>query len=78
VRLKFPSINVDAAIQYVGVTSKGEMGVPSNDNDVGWFEIGSRPGQVGSAVIAGHFDGKNGEAAVFFNLYKLKRGTNYM
>lgn len=74
VRLKIPSINVDAVIQYVGVTPKGEMEVPSNATDVGWFKIGSRPGEAGSAVIAGHFDGKSGEPGVFFNLYKLKAG----
>ena len=73
-RLTIPAINVNAIIQYVGVTSKGEMEVPSNATDVGWFKLGSRPGEIGSAVIAGHFDGKNGEAAVFFNLYKLKVG----
>jgi LPXTG-site transpeptidase (sortase) family protein len=74
VRLKIPSINVDAAIQYVGVTPKAEMEVPSNDTDVGWFKIGPRPGEVGSAVIAGHFDTKKGTAGVFYNLYKLKVG----
>lgn len=74
VRLKIPSINVDAKIQYVGVTSNGEMEVPTNAVDVGWLKIGTKPGEVGSAVIAGHFDGKDGEAGVFFNLYKLKVG----
>jgi LPXTG-site transpeptidase (sortase) family protein len=74
VRLKIPSINVDAAIQYVGVNSKGEMEVPSNDTDVGWFKIGPRPGETGSAVIAGHFDTEKGTAGVFFNLYRLKAG----
>lgn len=74
VRLKIPSINVDAAIQQVGVTSKGAMEVPNNTLDVGWFDLGPRPGEKGNAVIAGHFDGKNGEAGVFINLYKLKEG----
>lgn len=74
VRLIIPAINVNAAIQNVGVNNKGEMDVPSNIVDVGWFRLGSRPGEKGSAVIAGHFDGKNGEAAVFANLNKLKKG----
>lgn len=67
-------LNLTAAIQPVGVTTGGEMEVPSNTVDVGWFKLGSRPGEKGSAVISGHFDGKNGEAAVFANLYKLKKG----
>jgi len=38
------------------------------------FDLGPRPGERGSAVIAGHLDGKNGEAGVFVNLDKLKTG----
>ncbi len=74
VRLKIPSIKVNAAIEYVGLTSKREMEVPKNIVDVGWFELGPRPGEKGSAVIAGHFNGKNGEVGVFADLYKLKMG----
>lgn len=74
VRLKIPSINIDAAIEYVGVTDKGEMDVPKDTNDVGWFNLGPRPGEMGSAVFAGHFDGVYGEDAVFTNLSKLKEG----
>jgi LPXTG-site transpeptidase (sortase) family protein len=73
-RLIIPAINVNAAIQSVAVNAKGEMEVPSNDADVAWFSLGPRPGEKGSAVISGHYDGKNGEPAVFFNLYKLKKG----
>ena len=76
-RLKIPSINVDAAIQYVGLTSKGAMEVPNNIVDVGWFDLGSRPGENGSAVIAGHFNGENGKAGVFSNLHKLKVGDKF-
>lgn len=78
VRLIIPVINVNAHIQYVGVTSKGEMEVPNNAVDVGWFDLGPRPGERGNSVIAGHFDGKNGEAGVFANLYKLKEGDKLL
>lgn len=74
VRLVIPAINVDAQIQYLGVNSKGEMEVPSNTADVGWFKLGPRPGEKGSAVIAGHLNGENGEDGVFANLDKLKQG----
>lgn len=74
VRLIIPTINVNAAIQNVGVNQSGEMEVPNNSIDVGWFKLGPRPGEKGSAVIAGHFDGENGGAGVFTNLYKLKKG----
>lgn len=74
VRLKIPSINVNSAIQYVGVNSAGEMATPSNVFEVGWYKLGVIPGEKGSAVIAGHLDGQKGEVGVFSNLSKLKIG----
>lgn len=74
VTLIIPSINVNSKIQYLGITSKGEMEVPNNINDVGWFKLGSRPGEKGSAVIAGHFNGENNQEGVFANLDKLMVG----
>lgn len=50
------------------------MQSPSNANDVGWFKFGARPGELGSTVIAGHFNGKNGETGVFSGLSKLANG----
>lgn len=74
VRLSIPTINVDANIQSLGVNQDGEMEVPSNITDVGWFKFGSRPGEQGSAVIAGHLNGQNDQVGVFANLDKLKVG----
>lgn len=74
VRLKIPKINVDALIEFVGVTPKGSMAVPSNITNVGLYSRGPKPGETGSAVISGHFNGANGEAGVFFDLNKLKEG----
>lgn len=73
-RLKIPSINVDAAVESIGVTADGAMDVPSNTADVGWYNLGPIPGEKGSAVISGHFDGRKGESGVFNNLDKLKVG----
>jgi LPXTG-site transpeptidase (sortase) family protein len=74
VRLEIPSIHIDTFVEYVGITSKGAMDVPRNAGDVGWYSLGVRPGQNGSAVIAGHFDGENGKTGIFANLYTLKKG----
>jgi sortase (surface protein transpeptidase) len=49
----------------------GAMGVPDNFIDVGWYKHGPRPGMVGSAVIAGHYNGKNLPKAVFYDLSEL-------
>lgn len=74
VRLQIPSIEVDSVIESMGLTSEGAMDVPGNKIDVGWYKFGSRPGESGSAVISGHFDGREGESGVFNNLNKLKKG----
>jgi LPXTG-site transpeptidase (sortase) family protein len=74
VRLKIPKIGIDAAIEYVGITSNGAVGVPQGPINVAWFKDGPHPGDIGSAVIDGHSGWRNGIPAVFDNLYKLKKG----
>ncbi len=73
-RLKIPRINVDSAVEQVGLTPQGEMGVPKGPAGVAWYNLGPRPGEKGSSVIDGHFDWENGLPAVFNNLYKLSKG----
>lgn len=74
-RLKIPVINVNAVISSVGLTSQGAMGSPKGFADVVWFKLGPRPGDNGSAVMAGHYGlWKNGKGSVFDNLYKLRKG----
>lgn len=72
IRLKIKAINVDAKIEYVGLNSIGEMDVPTNLESVAWYSPGTPPGQNGSAVMAGHLNGENGEAGVFKSLDQLK------
>jgi LPXTG-site transpeptidase (sortase) family protein len=73
VRLKIPSIGVDALIEHVGLKD-GAMDVPSGPAETAWFNLGPRPGENGSAVIAGHYGWKNDIPAIFDNLHKLSRG----
>lgn len=74
IRLKIPKINVDAAIEDVGVAPDGTMGVPKGPADAAWYKLGPHPGELGSAVIAGHSGWKNNIRAVFDNLNKLQKG----
>lgn len=74
VRLTIPGINVNAHIEYVGLIPGGAMDVPKKRANVAWFSLGSRPGDGGSAVIAGHYGRENKTGSVFDNLHKLKRG----
>jgi LPXTG-site transpeptidase (sortase) family protein len=73
VRLKIPVIGVDAAVESVGLTEKGLMGIPTAPNDVAWYNGGVTPGEQGNAVISGHLDDRKGPA-VFWRLDKLKVG----
>lgn len=43
-----------------------------------WFNLGPVPGVEGSAVMAGHFDDADGQAAVFYDLNKIKQGDQLL
>ena len=75
-RLLIPALEIDTAVQHIGLApdNSGEMDVPSNFTDVGWYEHGVRPGMYGSAVIAGHLDGRDVPEAVFYDLHTLQVG----
>ncbi len=75
VRLKIPGIGVDAAIESLGLTAAGSMDTPKGPDNVAWYALGTRPGEQGSAVIAGHYGKwKNGQGSVFDDLHKLNKG----
>lgn len=73
-RLKIPSLSVDTAVKPLGLTSTGAMDAPTGPNYVGWYMPGVRPGELGSAVMAGHFGWKKRVPAVFDKLHKLRPG----
>lgn len=74
VRLSIPAIGVDAALEYVGLTADGEVGVPEDPGDAAWLDAGPRPGEEGTAVIDGHYGWKDDIPAVFDDLIKLQKG----
>ncbi len=75
-RLVIPAIAVDAPVQDVGIGKSGNMAVPSNYSNVGWYRWGPTPGEQGSAVINGHVDNGFGMDAVFKNISKLSPGDS--
>lgn len=72
-RLSIPALGIDAVIREMGYTPEGAMAVPNSRYDVGWFAPGTRPGDIGSAVIGGHNEWAGG-AGVFQRLDRLVRG----
>ena len=73
-RLRIPNLGINAAIEQVGLDSKGRMDVPRNIWNVAWYKPGYKPGERGNAVIDGHLDGPY-SPAVFWNLSKLVPGN---
>lgn len=73
-RLMIPAVGVDADVQEVGITTEGNMGVPNNFYQTGWYKYGPVPGQRGSAVISGHVDNGLGLDGVFKRLKDVKTG----
>ena len=74
VSLSIPSIAVTASIDYVGLTAAGAMDIKEDPTKVAWYEPGPRPGDSGSAVIAGHYGFLRGVGSIFNNLSKLQPG----
>jgi LPXTG-site transpeptidase (sortase) family protein len=72
-RLQIPSIHVDAVVSYSGLTSDGAMDIKENPDEVAWYQFGPRPGDIGSAVIAGHYGWSDKKASVFNELHMLNK-----
>ncbi len=73
VRLSIESVGMSAPIESVGILGKA-MAVPTNSDSVGWYELGVRPGDTGSAVLAGHVNWYGGQDAVFSSLRDVAIG----
>lgn len=58
----------------LGITSSGEIEVPADAAQAGWWQDGPEPGEPGASVILGHVDSSRGPG-VFYGLNKLGRGA---
>ncbi|WP_405688068.1 class F sortase [Streptomyces sp. NBC_00057] len=76
VRIRIPSIRVDAPMMRLGLGAGGSLDVPpaGNRDIVGWYRDGTPPGSKGSAIVAGHVDNAQGPS-VFYNLGTLQKGS---
>ncbi|WP_146876971.1 class F sortase [Halolactibacillus alkaliphilus] len=71
--LSIDKIGVDTFIEQVGHTANGQMGVPENTDQVGWYKHGKKAGSQGQAVLAGHVNDRQGPS-VFYRLDELEKG----
>lgn len=70
-----PKLGVKSVmVESVGLDGQNKMDIPKDEENVAWYNLGAKPGEVGNAVLAGHYDKKTGEPAVFYDLSKLEPG----
>jgi sortase (surface protein transpeptidase) len=73
IRVTIPRIRVTSSLERLGKEPDGTVQAPQRWAVAGWYALGPRPGDPGSAVILGHVDSKSGPA-VFFRLRELRQG----
>ncbi len=73
--INIPSINLEAPVESIGVDEKNHMGVPTNPDRVGWYDLGTKIGWQGKAVFTGHYDRVSGAPAIFYNLHLVPLGA---
>lgn len=80
VRLRIPTLNIDAPFQFNGLKSDGAMEIPNNITDVGWYTGSPYPGETGNSVITGHIAQIRRSVVtkqgVFYNLSQLRQGDD--
>lgn len=74
VNLKISSINLNVPVLSVGADVDGTQLVPDDNGTVSWWKYGAKPGEVGSAVLAGHYKIDDGSPGVFYRLNEVKIG----
>lgn len=74
--LMIPSIGVTTTMQSVGLTPKGNIGIPTNYTDVAWFTGSMRPGSLGTSIVVGHRDTHIFGPGVFRSLGQLVPGDD--
>lgn len=78
--LQIPSLEVNAPVAGVGLTSEGLMDGPKGPIDdpiwhtAFWYRGGGIPGEIGTATIAGHVNDPLGRPEIFAHLEDLQPG----
>ena len=74
VAVRIPAHDVVSRVVPVGVDQgTGELSVPADPAQVGWYQFGATPGAAGAAVLAGHIDWK-GRPGAFIHLDEVQPG----
>jgi LPXTG-site transpeptidase (sortase) family protein len=71
--ISIPKVNETARVLQVGVDANNQLLTPKNIYDTAWYTGSSKPGEMGAAVIDGHYVGPTTQG-VFSKLSQLKAG----
>ena len=75
VRLSIPAIGINAPVEPVGVDDRGDMAIPEQVQQIGWYRFGAAPGATsGSIVMSGHVDSAQQGLGAFSRLGDLRAG----
>ncbi|MFC5775586.1 class F sortase [Ectobacillus antri] len=76
-KISIPRLSLEAQVVPVQLTTDGAMEVPKDVKKVGWYALGAAPGEIGTAVLAGHVDNYIGPG-IFFYLKRIRLGDEIM
>lgn len=75
ISISIPDLAIAQGLIELGVTSDLQLEVPTNGDDIGWWNTGPSPGEPGGAVIAAHVTWNGGQRAIFADLDDLPMGA---
>ncbi|MGA7688116.1 MAG: class F sortase [Jiangellales bacterium] len=74
-RLRVDSVGIDMPIAATGVAQDGQMELPDDPQEIGWYQFGASPGdRRGSAVLGGHVDSVAGGIGPLARLASVQVG----
>jgi sortase (surface protein transpeptidase) len=71
--MRIPKIKVNTSIIPLTLDGTGALEAPTSFTQVGWYAQGTAPGDIGPAILAGHYDNTL-HGTVFYQLRLLKAG----
>ncbi|MFF5497642.1 sortase domain-bontaining protein [Streptomyces aquilus] len=77
--LSLPRLDVRAVVEPVGVAADGQVEIPDDPRQVGWYRFSPQPGSAqGSTVIVGHVDAAGRGLGVLVALNDVREGDRVL
>jgi Sortase domain len=76
VSVDLAGVVINGRVRPIGLEPSGELEIP-DESEIGWYRLGSRPGQPGATVLAAHVSW-NGALGPFARLGAVEPGTELL